>query len=44
MLLEKSREITPERRKRQSQIEKNTQLWMQLVIEVKSDSVKNNIA
>ena len=28
MLLEKSGEITPERMKRQSQSENNTQLWM----------------
>ena len=44
MLLEKSGEITPERIKSWSQSENNTQLWMQLVIEVKSDAVKNNIA
>ena len=34
MLLEKSGEITPERVKRQSQSENNTQLWMQLAMEV----------
>ena len=33
-----------ERMKKQSQSEKNAQLWMWLVMEVKSDSVKNNIA
>ena len=44
MLLEKSGEITPERKKRQSQNENNAQLWMELVIEVKPDAVKNNIA
>ena len=33
--LENSGEITPERMKRQSQIENNTQLWMWLVMEVK---------
>ena len=44
MLLENNGEITPERMKRQSQSEKNTQFWMWLVMEVKSDSVKNNIA
>ena len=44
MLLEKSREITPERIKRWSQSENNAQLWMWLVVEVKSDAVKNNIA
>ena len=44
MLLEKSREITPERIKRWSQSENNARLWMWLVVEVKSDAVKNNIA
>ena len=44
MLLEKSGEITPERMKRRSQSKNNTQLWMGLVMEVKSDAVKNNIA
>ena len=44
MLLEKSGEITPERKKRQSQNKNNAQLWMELVIEVKPDAVKNNIA
>ena len=44
MLLEKSGEITPERKKRQSQNENNAQLWMEPVIEVKPDAVKNNIA
>ena len=43
-LLEKSGEITPKRMMRQSQNENKTQLWMWLVIEVKSDAVKNNIA
>ena len=44
MLLEKSREIiTPERMKKWSQSENNTQLWMWLVMEVKSDADKNNI-
>ena len=42
MLLEKSGEITPERMKRQSHSENNTQLWMWLVMEVKSDAAKNN--
>ena len=32
------------RMKRRSQSESNTQLWMWLVMEVKSDAVKNNIA
>ena len=44
MLLEKSGEITPERMKRRNQSENNAQLWMWLVMEVKSDAVKNNIA
>ena len=41
MLLEISGEITPERMKSQSS---NTQLWMWLVMEVKSDAVKRNTA
>ena len=44
MLLEISGEITPERMKRWSQSKTNTQLWMKLVIETKSDGVKSNIA
>ena len=44
MLLEKTREITPERMKRWSQSENNAQLWMWLVMEVKSDTVKSSIA
>jgi len=44
MLLEKSREIAPERMKRLSQTRNDTQLWMCLVVEVKSDDIKNNIA
>ena len=44
MLLEKSGEINPESVKRQSQNKNNTQLWMKLVIEAKSDAVKSNIA
>ena len=43
MLLEKSGEITPKRVKRQSQSENNAQLWMLLVMEVKSDAVKSNL-
>ena len=43
MLLEISGEVTPERMKGQSKSENNTQLWMRLVIEVRSDAVKNNI-
>ena len=44
MLLEKSGEITPERMKRQNQSKNNNQSWMQLVMEVKSGTVKDNIA
>ena len=44
MLLETSGEITPERMQKWSQSENNTQLWMWLVMEVKSDAIKNNIA
>ena len=44
MLLDISGEITPERRKGWSQSKNNTQLWMGLVIEARSDVVKSNIA
>ena len=44
MLLEKSGEIALKGMKRQSQSRNNTQLWMCLVVEVKSDAMKNNIA
>ena len=44
MLLEISGEITPERMKGWSQSENNTQLWVGLVIEARSDAVKSNIA
>ena len=44
MLLEISGEITPERMKGWSQSKNNTQLWMGLVIEARSDAVKSNIA
>ena len=37
-------EISGERMTRRSQSKNNTQLWMALVIEAKSDAVKNNIA
>ena len=37
-------EMTPERMKRQSQSKNNAQLWMWLVMEVKSAAVKSNIA
>jgi len=41
-LLKKSREIGPERMKSLSQSENKAQLWMFLVVEVKSAAVKNN--
>ena len=44
MLLEISGEITPERMKGWNQSKNNTQLWMELVIEARSDAVKSNIA
>ena len=43
MLLEVSGELTPERMKRWSQSENTTQLWMLLVMEVKSDAVKSSL-
>ena len=43
MLLEKRKEITPEKMKRWSQSRNNTQLWMYLLVKVKSDAVKNNL-
>ena len=36
--------IAPERMKRLSQGGNNAQLWMCLVVKVKSDAVKNNIS
>ena len=44
MLLEISGEITPERMKGWSQSKNNTQLWMGLAIEARSDAVKSSIA
>ena len=44
MLLEKSREIAPKGMKKLSESRNNTQLWMCLVVKVKSDAVKNNNA
>ena len=53
MLLEMSGEITPERMKGQSLQKKiyqskksknNTQLWMRLVMDVKSDAIKSSTA
>ena len=42
MLLEINEEITPERMKGWSQSKNNTQLWMGLVTEARSDAVKSN--
>ena len=44
MLLERSGEIAPEGMKRLSQSGKDAQLWMCLVVKVKSGAVKNNVA
>ena len=44
MLLEISGEITPERMKKWSQSENDTQLWIGLVMEVKFDAVRSNTA
>ena len=44
MLLEKSGDIFPEEVKRLSQSGNNAQLWMCLVVKLKSNAVKNNIA
>ena len=41
---EKRGEMAPEGMKRLSRSENNAQLWMCLVVKVKSDAVKNNIA
>ena len=43
MLLEISGEITPERMKGENQSKNNTQLWMALVKQARSDAVKSNI-
>ena len=43
LLLEISADITPERMKRRNQSKNNAQLGMRLVMEVKSNAVKNNI-
>ena len=42
--LKKRGEIAPEGMKKLSQSRNNTQLWMCLVLKVKSDALKNNIA
>ena len=44
ILLEKSREIGPEGMKRLSQSRNNAQLWVCLVVNIKSDALKNNTA
>ena len=44
MLLEKSRDIAPDEMKQLNQSRNNTQLWMCLVVKVKTNAVKNNIA
>ena len=44
MLLEIRGEITPERMKSLSQSGNDAELWLCLVVQVKSDAVKNNIA
>ena len=44
MPLEKSGDTAPERMKRLSQSRKDAQLWMCLVVKMKSDAMKNNIA
>ena len=44
MLLERSGEGTPEQMKRLSQNGNEAQLWMCLVVKVKSYAVKNDIA
>ena len=44
MLLEISGEIAPEGIKKLSQSRNDAQLWMWLVVKVKSNAVKNNTA
>ena len=44
VLLEKSGEIAPEGMKRLSQSGNKAQVWMYLVVKVKSDAVMNSIA
>ena len=44
MLLEKSGEIAPGRMKRLNQSRNNAQLFICLVVKVKSNAVKNNTA
>ena len=44
MLLDKTGEIAPNRMKRLGQRGNDAQLWICLVVKVKSDAVKNNVA
>ena len=44
ILLEQTGEIAPERMKRLSQSENNAQLQMGMMMEIKSNAVKNTIA
>ena len=44
MLLGKSREIAPERMKGQGQSTNNAQLWMRMVVKIKSDDINKNTA
>ena len=44
MLMEKTREIAPKGMKKLGQSRNKTQLWMFLVVKVKSNAVKNYIA
>ena len=44
MLLGKNGDIAPQRMKRLGQSRNDAQLWMCLVVKIKSDDVKNNIA
>ena len=44
MLLEISGEITPEKNEEMEPKQKQYQLWIRWVMEVKSDAVKSNIA
>ena len=44
MLVRKGGEIAPERMKTLNESRNDVQLWMCLVVKVKSDAVKNNTA
>ena len=44
MLLEKNRQIVPERMKRLSQNRINAQLWICLVVKVNSSAINNDTA